>query len=264
MRSQLFFYLIALLIYLYRKVRFHHLFISSYKKEELHDFYTKNFPYFNLLNDKEKKKFVIRIIYINRRNEHNISPHVQNINKEVELLICAAFAQITFGYNDFELEKFNKIIVHPKVFFSRYINHNVKGLTVGSGYIHYSWEDFQKGYKTDSDKINLGLHELAHALYIDRFHESESFEWMLWKTKALSVIETEQETKSPLFRVYGKTNIDEFWAVTIEYFFEDPITFRTQYQSLYDATANILKQDMAERKSLNNNANVNYKSTITV
>lgn len=253
MRSQLLVYLIALLIYLYRRVRFHHLFVGSKKKEELHNFYTKHFSYFNLLSDKEKNKFVIRVIYINRRNEHNISPHVQNINEEVELLICAAFAQITFGYNDFELEKFNKIIVHPKVFFSRYINHNVKGLTVGSGYIHYSWEDFVKGYKIEGDKVNLALHELAHALYIDRFHQSESYDWRAWRAKAVNIMAEESSDTISLFRKYGKTNMDEFWAVTVECFFEDPITFKDKYPGFYGATSYVLKQDMALRKSLYNN-----------
>lgn len=248
--------LVAILFYLYKKIRFNPLFLSQKQQEHMNDFYTKNFHYFNLLTPEEKKQFVVRTIYLHERNQYNISPRVRNINSEVELLICGAFTQITFGYSDFELEKFNKIIVHPKVFYSRYINNHVKGLTVGSGYIHYSWEDFIKGYQTESDKINLGLHELAHALYVDRFHQSDSYEWRLWKMKALSVMETEQKSQSSLFRVYGKTNLDEFWAVAVEYFFEDPITFKNKYPDFYSATAYILKQDMALRKSISNKNSV--------
>jgi Mlc titration factor MtfA (ptsG expression regulator) len=242
--------LIYILVFLYKKIRFHYFFMSKEKLEKLRLFYSTNFSYYNLLNQKEKRKFLVRTINIREQNQLNISTKVKNADSEVELLICAAMAQITFGYSDYELEKFNKIVIHPNTFFSRYINHQVKGLTVGSGFIHYSWEDFVSGYKNENDKINLALHELAHALYLERFIESEEFDWRLWKTKAVSVMESERNNKHSLFRQYGTTNINEFWAVTVECFFEDPIVFKEQHTELYNATAFVLKQDMALRKAV--------------
>jgi Mlc titration factor MtfA (ptsG expression regulator) len=125
----------------------------------------------------------------------------------------------------------------------------VKGLTVSTGYIYFSWHDFLNGYKNDSDKINLALHELAHALYIDRFHGNYSYEWEVWKMRAEGILEEEQNnTEKKFFRSYGKSNLNEFWAVTVEVFFEDPINFKKEYPGLYAAIANVLDQDMALRK----------------
>ena len=51
------------------------------------------------------------------------------------------------------------------------------------------------------------------------------------------------------FRAYASTNIHEFFAVAVEYFFEDPINFREQRGVLYQATCKVLMQDMAMRVS---------------
>lgn len=228
---------------------FNHLYISKKEHWYLHRFYTRCFAYYNLLDVKEKRKFLIRIRNIRGRNELQISPEIKNANSDVELLICAAFAQITFGYDDYEIETFTRIIIRPNTFYSKLVNNEVKGLTLGTGYIFYSWEDFLKGYMFENDKINLALHELAHALYIDRFHEAGNDEWELWKDQATRVLEL--ISKSPqltFFRTYGKSNLHEFWAVSVECFFEDPVNYKQQHPHLYDATVNVLRQDMATRK----------------
>ncbi len=231
--------------------------INKEKQNALHQFYTQNFPYYKLLDSNEKRKFLVRIINIRKRNALKISPKIKNTNGEVELLICGAFAQITFGYYDYEITTFTKVIVNPKTFYSKLVNHEVKGLTVGNGYIFYSWADFLKGYKLENDKINLALHELAHALYIDRFHNTANLEWTIWEFKAKTVLEIERNgTKTGLFRPYAQSNLHEFWAVSIECFFEDPINFKKQYPHLYQATASILRQDMAVRK-MSHNKNLN-------
>lgn len=227
------------------------IFFSKKEEQTLNHFFITSFSYYKLLNAKEKRKFLLRVSNIRNRNQLKISPEIKNTNHEVELLICAAFTQITFGYTDYEMESFTKIVVNPNTFYSRLANHEVKGLTTGSGYIFYSWEDFLKGYSHDSDKVNLALHELAHALYIDRFHNRDNSDWEQWKIKATAVLEMiENNTELIFFRKYGKRNINEFWAVSVECFFEDPINFKKQHQYLYHATATILKQDMAERAFL--------------
>lgn len=239
---------IYLLSYLNKKTQFlGRLFLNKNEKNYLHLFYTKTFSYYNLLDSDEKTKFIVRVINIRERNQLNISPEIKNTNNDVELLICAAFAQITFGYDDYEITSFNKIIVNPDTFYSKLANHQVKGLTVGTGYIFYSWLDFLKGYQNKNDKINLALHELAHALYIDRFHNTENANWDLWEIVASRILKAENNVKPGFFRTYGQTNLNEFWAVTVECFFEDPINFKNQYAYFYDATAAILRQDMAER-----------------
>ena len=57
------------------------------------------------------------------------------------------------------------------------------------------------------------------------------------------------------FRKYALHNINEFWAVCIEYFFEDPVNFELEYIELYEATASLLNQDMSRRKTRNTSGN---------
>jgi MtfA peptidase len=246
----LFFLFIIGLVFFSGKITrfFKHIYIGKKEQEILHQFYTGRFSYYNLLDTKEKRKFLIRVINIHKRNELRIDLAVKNTKNEIEFLICAAFTQITFGYDDYEIETFNKIVVYPKTFYSKLVNHEVKGLTIGTGYIFYSWEDFLDGYKIGNDKVNLALHELAHALYIDRFHDVDNPEWEEWTDKATIVLESlKNDTRIVFFRSYGKRNINEFWAVSVECFFEDPVNFKKEHPYLYTATSSILKQDMALR-----------------
>ena len=70
----------------------------------LHEFYITYFSYYLLLAPKEKQKFLKRIINIRHRKELKINKAIQNDPEEVELLVCAAFAQITFGFDDYEID----------------------------------------------------------------------------------------------------------------------------------------------------------------
>lgn len=227
------------------------IFISRHEKAYLHRFYTDHFSFYNLLDPREKNRFLARVYTIRRQKELRISPEIRNRNSDVELLVCAAFAQITFGYRKYELYKFQEIIIRPDKFYSRLVDGHVKGLTLGNGYIFYSWEDFLKGYISETDKINLALHELAHALYIDRFHRRRNRAWQEWVKQAvheMELLHNNGEAGLSFFRNYGQKSIDEFWAVNVECFFEDPVTYRAKHPELYQATANVLKQDMAVRK----------------
>lgn len=222
-------------------------FHSTEEKKKLHQFYIEKFPFYTLLEAKEKKKFLVRVINIRELNQLKISSEISHSKNDVELLICAAFTQITFGYFDYEISAFSKVVVNPSTFYSKLVKNQVKGLTIGTGYIFYSWEDFLSGYENEKDKVNLALHELAHALYIDRFHDTENEDWHFWKYQAKKTLSNMNSNEPTIFRTYGKTNINEFWAVTVECFFEDPISLKQQYPHLYTATCLILKQDMEKR-----------------
>lgn len=222
-------------------------FVKKREKFTLHEFYTHHFHYYNLLTPTEQKRFLVRILIISKRFQLKIAPEIENNSNKVEFMLYAAFTQITFGYDDYAITSFKGIVINPKTFHSKLLNKKVKGLTVNTGYIFYSWEDFTKGYRNNTDKINLALHELAHAIYIDRFHNQYVFEWMVWKLRAKATLEELETSKSSYFRAYGKTNLAEFWAVTVECFFEDPINFKKEYPILYQATATILNQDMVTR-----------------
>jgi hypothetical protein len=219
--------------------------ISKKERAYLHQYYQARFSFYQQLSSKQKKKFIYRTYLLRRVNKIKVDDDIKHVFQDIELMLSAALAQITFGYTNFTISSFSKIIIYPDSFYSKLAGEHVNGLTVGNGFIYLSWNHFLKGYQTTEDKVNLALHELAHAIYIDRFHYRKDINWFAWEEKATPVFKhiNEQE-EITFFRPYAKTNMAEFWAVCIECFFEDPKNFKIFYPDLYSATARILKQDL--------------------
>jgi Mlc titration factor MtfA (ptsG expression regulator) len=218
---------------------------SKSKRDFLHNYYTQKFTFYNQLSAKKQLKFIYRVMVIRKTNRIKVDKEILHVNHDIELMLSAAFAQITFGFTNFELRGFSKIIIYPDSFYSKLAGNHVNGLTVGNGYIYLSWNHFLKGYQNTEDKVNLALHELAHALYIDKFHYEGSMRWYEWEDQAIKVYkQINEHSEITFFRSYAKTNMAEFWAVSIECFFEDPTNFKKQFPELYEATAKLLKQDL--------------------
>lgn len=208
----------------------------------LPDFCEQHFPYFRRLNEREKKEFVHRVSRIHR---HKIifAEEGFTIHRYQEILVCASVAQITFGLKSrYWLPSYTHIRLHPNTFYSKLIEHAVNGLTFQKEVIHLSWNHFYQGHTDQEDGRNLGLHELAHALYFDFEHNLSRNRFHDYFVKAKKLIH-EGHTAHPFFRSYAFTNQHEFWAVSIELFFEKPEAFHTEYPYLYKALSRVLQQD---------------------
>ncbi|MCX6189365.1 MAG: zinc-dependent peptidase [Bacteroidetes bacterium] len=244
--------IIILLIYrsyLFYKKRNDRKTLAESQRIYLHGFFPKHFSYYNQLNTEEQQEFIDRTIHI-RDTLTFKSSHDLLISENIKTLISAAFTQITFGFDKFYLDHFHTIFLHPSAFYSRFIDREVKGLTFANGMIHWSWDDFVKGYMFSDDKLNLALHELAHAIQIACFENKEvdTPDYAAWQVLAeIEIAHMQANPDHAYFRAYAASNIHEFFAVTVEYFFEDPKQFRAKLPSLYEATCKVLMQDMALR-----------------
>lgn len=204
-------------------------------------------PYYSNLSESGQKKFEQRVFeFIQTKNFVGRQDLV--ITDEIRILISAAAVQLTFGLNNFLITNLHTINVFPRIFFSKMYNLSFKGLTTRDGIISLSWEDFKQGYANSTDKLNLGLHELAHALNIDldeRKKHDTHFSTQLKNWKKLAIIDFQKlkAGKNPFLRSYGSTNLYEFFAVCIEHFFELPEEFKKKLPNLYRQTALLLNQD---------------------
>ena len=122
--------------------------------------------YFKNLSPDAQEIFVTRLFRF-MEDKKFIGREGLVITDEIKVLISAAAIQLTFGLKDYMISHLHAINVFPRIFFSKFLNTNLKGLNTQSGVLSLSWNDFKEGYAVDDDKINLGLHELAHALYLD-------------------------------------------------------------------------------------------------
>jgi Mlc titration factor MtfA (ptsG expression regulator) len=217
--------------------------------DRLHSFLLKQFHYYKILEESDQQKFRDRLQVL-LKNKWFIAKDGLELHDVMILFICASMVQITFGLKEFTFPRFNKIALFPDTFYSGMIEREVKGLTVyHSGLVIMSWPHAYDGHVNPTDKVNLILHEMAHALYLDYFGNRRMlFGFDEWQEKANSEFESmARYEEHPFLRNYAGANIHEFWAVCIEHFFEAPQEFRKQLPELYRAMSKILNQDIAAR-----------------
>lgn len=204
-------------------------------------------PYFRNLSPDAQEVFVTRLFQF-MEDKKFIGREGLVITDEIKVLISAAAIQLTFGLKDYMISHLYAINVFPRIFFSKYLKANLKGLNTQSGVLSLSWNDFKAGYAVEDDKVNLGLHELAHALYIDldeegNYDEHFSAYFEKWEDVAMKDYLELKENKITFLRNYGGTNMHEFFAVCVEHFFEAPKEFKKQLPHLYNYLMLMLNQD---------------------
>lgn len=210
-------------------------------------FLSSKFIFYSKLNDKNKAKFLKRLInFISNKDFHGSGG--LDLTDDMIIMISASAIQLTFGLDEYRLDHFSKIFVYPKAYYSKISKQYHKGETNLAGAIILSWNNFTEGYNNPNDKVNLGLHEMAHALRFDKF-KSQDYDRFFnayfdkWQTVAKEEFKKTKDQSSTFFREYGGTNINEFFAVCVESFFESPSDFKNIHPELYRHMSILLNQD---------------------
>jgi len=215
--------------------------------QQRHELFTAKVNYYRYLTDKQKLEFHRRVRVIENSKSFSFTEDFQYEDWHGTLL-SAKLACLTFGYlTYFHLPELTHIQIHPRAFYSRIFQTYVKGLTFSNGILHVSWEDFMASNDNELNKINLAIHEFAHALKIGFDHFSGNYSYERWEELALEIIELINTDQEDFFREYGGTNINEFWAVCCEAYFEQPFHFKELYPRLYRETCGILRQDFVKQ-----------------
>ena len=210
-------------------------------------------PYYAGLSKDGKTKFIGRLIVLLQQKKFRAKEgEVDSIEKR--LVILGALTQLTFGLAKFTLPSFELIRIFPGAFYSNYLRVNVKGLTNRKGTISLSWLDTMKGVYDQDDNLHLALHEWSHALLID--HQDDHTQW-LYSTMNKHIVYAEEFYKrvdedkydSHYLRKYAFTNEHEFFAVSVEHFFETPATFARELPELYQIMCTLLNQNPLNTES---------------
>jgi Mlc titration factor MtfA (ptsG expression regulator) len=211
---------------------------------------SSKFIYYTKLSAEEKKKFLGRTAKFISVKEFIPREGVDITGglDDIKTLISAAAIQATFGLSEYDLPHFTKIFIYPGPYYSNITKHWHKGEANPIGALVFSWKDFKEGYRDEHDKINLGLHEMAHALMLSRVLADggeEFFNKYFDKWWAVSNVEFQKLEKhqASFFRDYGGTNPEEFFAVCIEHFFEASDEFKLKHPEIYRQTCILLNQD---------------------
>jgi hypothetical protein len=211
----------------------------------------KRFPYFRSLTPEEKDRFIYRIHKFIKQKTFKI--HDDSGYNEMPVLISAAAIQLSFGLEKYLLPDFPYIHIFPEEFIGmhpsiRFLEGNVTGNS-----INISWKHFLKGFEFPSNGQNVGLHEMSHAYYCQNFESRQNTDhdfvstFSKFNNYGNKVFEAEHKPGNDLYSEYAMKNFQEFWAESVEIFFEKPQVMRSAYPDLYAAISDLLNQDPAEK-----------------
>ena len=212
-----------------------------------HEILSRYFQYYAGLNDDGKIKFVNRVAkFINSKSF--IGMEKLKVTLEMKVLVSASAIQLTFGLEKYLMNFFKTIKIYPKYFYSNLLHAELKGGASEAGVLMLSWEDFLMGYRYPHDNYNLGLHEMAHVLKINvikgsDFDEKFSFYLDKWMDIGKNEFQRLRNKNLSLLREYGGTNKHEFFAVCVEHFFENPLSFKEKLPDIYNHLCLLLNQD---------------------
>lgn len=203
--------------------------------------------YYNRLNDTDKNKFLNRLKkFIASKN---FIIHDSSGYREMPILVSAAAIQLSFGLQHYLLPNFNNIHIYPAEFIGVSPTIRVLAGNVSGHSIHISWKHFLEGFQNPTDGSNVGLHELAHAYYFQNFETEEQVDadfvakFADFNEEGNIVFEKEKSPHVNLYSDYAMKNFQEFWAESVEIFFEKPEKLKEEYPDFYEAISGILNQD---------------------
>lgn len=175
-----------------------------------------------------------------------------SVKEEMKVMISACAAQLLMGFPEIVLQHFERIVVYPETYRSPKSGRMHQGeVRPKPGIIIISWDDFVHGYAHSRDAHNVGLHEMAHALWFEDMIDNDEHrflgreELLVWNRLAAEHVARIKRREPHYFRDYAGTNPAEFFAVAVEYFFEQPVEFLRMEPDLYHALSRLLKQDSA-------------------
>jgi len=205
--------------------------------------------YYHQLDQRDQKTFRRRVQKFISMKTFVARGRLGKVSDEMKVLIAATAVQITFGHPGVYFEHFWRILIYPDAYYSNIARRYHQGEVNTRGFIILSWTNFLQGFINRTNGVNLGLHEMAHALKIENAIRNSEYDFLDFE--ALKTFDRESKIEIDnirngdvgFFREYAGTDTHEFFAVVIENFFERPDLFQKEKPLLFDLTARLLNQN---------------------
>jgi len=203
---------------------------------------TKNIQFYSQLSAKQKKQFEKRIQhFLNTTKLTGIDTDVDDTDR---LLVAASAIIPVFAFPEWEYINLYEVILYPSSFNQRFETGegNLLGM-VGTGYMDgkmiLSKPALHAGFRNETDKKNVGIHEFVHL--IDKsdgstdgipeilLNKQYAIPWLDLVQKEMDNINNAKSDINP----YGGIDKSEFFAVISEYFFERPQLLKRKHPEVY-------------------------------
>lgn len=213
--------------------------------EQLHFILNKRHHYYRSLNEIQQKRFLKRLVRFLHRKTFIIKDNKGY--KEMPVLVSAAAVQLTFGLNEYLLPFYKYIRIYPEEFIFTH-SYLILAGNVQNNIITIAWNQLLHGL-TRADGCNVILHEMSHALYIQKmvieaeYAKAFSKHYIHLENSCAKAYKIEISGLRNLYSDYAETNLQEFWAETVEIFFEKPDELYKEHPDVFIAMMVLLNQD---------------------
>ncbi|MEM7548460.1 MAG: zinc-dependent peptidase [Bacteroidota bacterium] len=200
---------------------------------------SKYFSYYNLLSERDKKKFLRRVGYFISMKEF-LAVDFEKVSDEMKVLISASAIQLTFGLPEIYLSNFENIRIFAGDFNEKH--------TPEEKTICINWEKFFQGYLQPSASYNYGLHEMAKTLQVENNIMNEEYGFLnepdleSWVKLSEQVLQNIKKGDNTFFTEFKSGEREDLFPVVVESFFEKPVEFHNEYPSLYSTISGLLNQ----------------------
>lgn len=222
---------------------------------EEENFIAENFPIYREFTPQLKKKCKERIIWFRSRKRFIFYGTIER-KEEIKLLLSATSVIMTLGLEHYRLMRsVIRIIIYPSQYYSS-INRNYHLGEFNPNYktLVFAADKIWEGFEELRDNRNLAMHEFAHAL---SFEMAKTNSWHARKFRVglrrIRMLFKEPDflvklEASEYFREYGLTNLQEFFSVAVENYFETPSVFKNDFPELFEELRGMLKMDFHYNK----------------
>lgn len=219
------------------------------------NFISDNFPIYKEFSLELKAKCNERIIWF-RSKKHFVFYGDMDRKEDLKLLLSATTVIMTLGLRQYRMMRsLIRIIVYPTQYYSK-INrrHHLGEYNPNFKTIILSADKIWEGFEDLMDNRNLAMHEFAHALSFEmnknNSWQGRKFRVGLQRIKKLFAHEDflVKLAASQYFREYGLTNLQEFFSVAVENYFETPAVFKNDFPELFEELQEMLNMDFHYNK----------------
>ena len=195
---------------------------------------------FQTFNSEQRRRFLKRFAWFKSKKAFVFYGEIEN-KEEIKAYVSASAILVTMGLKNYKFQNtIARIIVYPSQYFSNISKqHHLGEYNPRLKTLVFSADDLKQGFKIPNDNINLGIHEVAHALL---FENNSRANWQSKKfsvgVKKLRTLFDEEGFKERIntsthIRDYAKTNFVEFFAVLLESFFENPEGLKQEFPKIH-------------------------------
>ncbi len=188
-----------------------------------------------------------------------------DVTEEMELSIAAQACLLVIN-SDLWYENLTTILIYPNAFKSKQQRHSGyvvtekeivrTGESWDRGPVILSWAHSQQGALNDHDGQNVVLHEFAHQIDdlsggtngVPILSKGQSFaEWeRVFLTAYDAHVQAVERGQHTVIDPYGATGHEEFFAVSVEVFFEQPRALKHEVPAVYEQLSQLFRLNPAD------------------